>query len=164
MPREVIFKLRKEEWVEEASTREKKSLRLELESHLMRDSHREARPCCMHSALTLCDPTNCSPLGSSVHGILQARALDWVVISHARGSSQHTDWNCVSCVSWIGRILYHWATWEVPSKVRSWMVFFKNLVPTAVWSDIFVFITSSSSSDCLILIRLLNLSKTDCHY
>ena len=81
----------REEWVEEASPREKKSLRLEMDSHLMRDSPREERPCCMHSALTLCDPTNCSPLGSSVHEILQARALDWVVISHARGSSQHRD-------------------------------------------------------------------------
>ena len=33
------------------------------------------------SCLTLCDPMNCSPPGSSVHGILQARILDWVAIS-----------------------------------------------------------------------------------
>ena len=40
------------------------------------------------SCLTLCDPMDCSPLGSSVHGILQARILEWVAISFSRGSSQ----------------------------------------------------------------------------
>ena len=39
------------------------------------------------SCLTLCDPMDCSPPGSSVHGILQARVLEWVVISFSRGSS-----------------------------------------------------------------------------
>ena len=39
------------------------------------------------SCLTLCDPVDCSPPGSSVHGILQARILEWVVISFSRGSS-----------------------------------------------------------------------------
>ena len=34
-----------------------------------------------------CDPMDCSPQSSSVHGILQARILEWVVISFARGSS-----------------------------------------------------------------------------
>ena len=37
------------------------------------------------SCPTLCDPIDCSPLGSSVHGILQARILEWVVISFSRG-------------------------------------------------------------------------------
>ena len=39
------------------------------------------------SCLTLCDPMDCSPLGSSVHGIYQARILEWVAISFSRGSS-----------------------------------------------------------------------------
>ena len=39
------------------------------------------------SCLTLCDPVDCSPPGSSVHGILQARILEWVAISFSRGSS-----------------------------------------------------------------------------
>ena len=38
--------------------------------------------------LTLCDPVDCSPPGSSVHGIAQARILEWVAISFSRGSSQ----------------------------------------------------------------------------
>ena len=37
--------------------------------------------------LTLCDPVDCSPAGSSVHGILQARILDWAAIPFSRGSS-----------------------------------------------------------------------------
>ena len=63
------------------------------------------------SCPTLCDSMNCSPLGSSVHGILQARILECVSISYSTGSSRLRDGTCVSC---IGRwILYHWATWDV---------------------------------------------------
>ena len=40
------------------------------------------------SCLTLCDPMDCSPPGSSVHGIFQARTLEWVAISSSQGSSQ----------------------------------------------------------------------------
>ena len=45
---------------------------------------------------TLCDPVDCSPPGSSVRGILQARILEWVAISFSRGSSQPRDrtWVC----------------------------------------------------------------------
>ena len=61
----------------------------------------------------LCDPMDCSQLGSSVHGILQARILESVTISSSRGSSWPRDQTQVSCVSYIGRqILYYWATWE----------------------------------------------------
>ena len=41
--------------------------------------------------LTLCDPMDCSPPGSSVQGILQARILEWVAISSSRVSSQPRD-------------------------------------------------------------------------
>ena len=40
------------------------------------------------SCPTLCDPMDCSPPGSSVHGIFQARGLEWIAISFSRGSSQ----------------------------------------------------------------------------
>ena len=40
---------------------------------------------------TLCNPLDCSPPGSSVHGIFQARILEWVAISSSRGSSQPSD-------------------------------------------------------------------------
>ena len=58
--------------------------------------------------LTLLDPLDCSQPGSSVHGILQARILEWVAISFSRGSSQPRDQTQVSYVSSIGRwVLYH---------------------------------------------------------
>ena len=41
---------------------------------------------------TLCNPVDCSPLGSSVHRILQARILEWVAMPSSRGSSQPRDW------------------------------------------------------------------------
>ena len=47
----------------------------------------------------LCDPTDCSPPGSSVHGILQARILEWVAIPCSRGSSQPRDGIQVSCIA-----------------------------------------------------------------
>ena len=53
----------------------------------------------LHSCLTLCDPMDCSP-GSSVHGIPQARILEWVAIPSSRGSSRPRDWTCSSCSSW----------------------------------------------------------------
>ena len=54
-------------------------------------------------------PMDCSPPGSSVHGILQARILEWVAISFSRGSSQHRDQTWVSCIA--GRFFTIWATW-----------------------------------------------------
>ena len=57
---------------------------------------------------TLCDFMDCSPPGSSVHGILQARILEWVAMPSSRGSSEPRDRTQVSCVSCIGRqVLYH---------------------------------------------------------
>ena len=48
------------------------------------------------------------PPGSSVHGIFQARTLEWVAVSSSCGSSLPRDWNCVSHISRIGRqVLYH---------------------------------------------------------
>ena len=46
--------------------------------------------------LTLCDPMDCSPPGSSVHGILQARIQEWVAIPFSRGSSLPRDQTQVS--------------------------------------------------------------------
>ena len=54
------------------------------------------------------DPIDCSPPGSSVHGILQARILEWVAMSSSRGSSWLRDWTPNSNVSCIGKqVLYH---------------------------------------------------------
>ena len=68
------------------------------------------------SCLTLCDPMDCMDcglLGSSVHGILQARILEWVSISFSRGSSKAKDRTWVSCI--VSRFFTVWATREVNS-------------------------------------------------
>ena len=54
---------------------------------------------CAQSCLTLCNPMDCSLLGSSVHGIFQARILEWVAIPFSRGSSQLRSQSRVSCVA-----------------------------------------------------------------
>ena len=65
------------------------------------------------SCPTLCNPMNCSPPGSSVHGISRARTLEWVAISYPRGSFQPRGWNHVAFLSFIHSwVLYHLATWE----------------------------------------------------
>ena len=53
----------------------------------------------VQSCLSLCDPTDRSPLGSPVHGILLARIPEWVAISFCRGSSQPGDRTPVSCIA-----------------------------------------------------------------
>ena len=61
--------------------------------------------CCLVTKLylTLCYPMNCSPPGSSVHGIFQARMLEWAVPSSSWGSSRLRDWTHLSYISCIGR-------------------------------------------------------------
>ena len=70
---------------------------------------------CVHaqslwSFLTLCDPMDCSPPGSSVHRILQARILEWVVMRSSKGSSQPRDWTWIFCTG--RRTLSHRANWD----------------------------------------------------
>ena len=77
---------------------------------------------CMHGKSfqvysTLCDSMDCSLLGSSVHGILQARILEWAAMPSSRVSYQSRDWTHVSYVSLIspalaGRFFTTSATWE----------------------------------------------------
>ena len=65
------------------------------------------------SYLILCNPMDCNPPVSSVHGIFQARILEWVAIFSSTGSSQPRGRTCVSCTGkWI---LYHRAK-EVPTE------------------------------------------------
>ena len=69
------------------------------------------------SCLTLCDPMNCRPPGSSVHGILQARILKWLAISFSRGFSQPRDWTWVFPIT--GRCFTLWATRETLTNLDS---------------------------------------------
>ena len=64
------------------------------------------------SSPTLCDPIDCSPPCPSVHGISQARILEWVAISFSRGSSWSKDRTPFSCTA--GRFFTIWA-WGSPT-------------------------------------------------
>ena len=60
---------------------------------------------------TLCDPMDYSLPVSTIHGIFQARILEWIAISFSRRSSQPRDWTQVSLI--VGRPFTVWATREV---------------------------------------------------
>ena len=60
------------------------------------------------SCPTLCDLMDCSLSGPSVHGIFQARVLEWTAIFFSRGSSRPRNWTRVSCIA--GRRFTVWAT------------------------------------------------------
>ena len=67
----------------------------------------------LQSCLTLCDPKVCSPPGFSVHGILQARTLEWVAMPSTRASSRPRDQTRLSVVSCTGgKFFTTSATWE----------------------------------------------------
>ena len=66
------------------------------------------REICAQSCLTLCNPMHYSPPGSSVHGISQARILEWVAISFSGGSSRPKDQTRISCTGrWVLLPLSH---------------------------------------------------------
>ena len=95
------------------------------------------------SCLTLWNPVDCTPPGSSVHGILQARILEWVAISFSRGSSRPRDRTRVSRIA--GRHFNLWATredvWSIDiiiyyggeNKRDFSLKFFLFRIPKATW-------------------------------
>ena len=75
-------------------------------------THPSARCMCVHAkslqlCLTFCNPLDCSPPGSSAHGILQARILEWVAMPSSKGSFWPKDRTRVSC-------LLHWQAGSLP--------------------------------------------------
>ena len=82
--------------------------------HLVCDSLRIPNVCCRsvaQSCLTLCNPMDCSPPGSSVHGVSQERMLEWVAISSSRVSSWPRD---RTHISFIESSLLHWQVDSLP--------------------------------------------------
>ena len=70
----------------------------------------KAKVLAVQSCPTLCNPKNCSPAVSPVHGILRERTLDWVAVAFSRRSSQPRDQTWVSYIT--GRFFTIWATRE----------------------------------------------------
>ena len=112
---------------------------------------------------TLCDPVGWSPPGSSVHGILQARTLEWVAVPFSSGSSRPRN---QTRISWIAdRFFTSWATKEVlcaheESQSLKWI-----LLTFSRWSRMCDTVAVMQSSSCRIfgkyaLIRWLMFFKT----
>ena len=95
---------------------------------------------------TLCDPMDRSLPGSFVHGILQARVLEWVVVFFSRGYCQPRGWICLSYVSFTGR--WFFTTSTTTSKKASkhnanqW-VFTPGLFPVIAGEKYFLFVVTS---------------------
>ena len=90
---------------------------------------------------TLCNLIDCSPPGSSVHGSLQARILEWVAISSSRGSSR------VSCISCIGRWILYLLNHLGSPPIWGWFGSYSFLGDT----QNFMKFIASTSTQCLIL-------------
>ena len=89
---------------------------------------------CTQLCPTLCDPMDCSLRGSSVHGILQARILQWVAISSSGGSFWPRDWTHISCVSFTGRRILYLAfpsefTFKSPHASPTHIIYSSTLIP-----------------------------------
>ena len=86
-----------------------RTLFLPWAGHLLPTSYMRVCAKLLQLCPTLCDLMDCSLTASSVHGIPQARMLEWVVVPSSRGSSWLRDPTGVSsCISWIIRqVLYH---------------------------------------------------------
>ena len=109
---------------------------------------------CVQLYLTLCDPMDGSPPGSSVPEISQARILEWAAISFSRWSSGPWDWTSISCISkWV---LYHWATREAHSIGRSPSTL--NLLPAVLFGSLPFFTDplSKASSQLISLAEVLH--------
>ena len=101
------------------------------------------------SRVWLCSPLGGSPPGSSVHGISQARTLEWVATSSSRASSQYKDW---IHVSHIGRqVLCHWASWEahLRGKKKSELFFLSTGVYKETGKDNLSLSTCASCGSCI---------------
>ena len=94
------------------------------------------------SCLTLWDPMDCDPPGSSVHGVIRARTLEQVISPFSRGSSWPRDWTPVSCIA--GGFFTVWGTREA-----LWGIYSRP------------FLHAHSMFRCTLLLRVLAHLKTN---
>ena len=109
------------------------------------------------SRVQLCDPMGYRPPGSSVHGILQARILEWVAMTSSRGSSQPRDQTCVSLH------LLLWQAGSLPLAPPGKPTIFKQIqiYKEQHYSHFFFLIDFFSAYLCLIYFFLRKLSIKD---
>ena len=108
-----------------------RSFTLEKSKIIFQKNRRDNHYACVHAKLlqscpSLYDPMNCSPPGSSVHGILQARVMECFGMLSSSGSSQSRCQTLVSCISgkfftisttWEGLIIIIFPLIQVPFKI-----------------------------------------------
>ena len=117
------------------------------------------------SCPTLCNPMDCSPPGSSVHGILQARILEWIAIPFSRGSSRPRDRTPVSCTAGIfftvwdtGKSHYNLITsFKTPSSYTG-ITFWSTRTSTYEWEE---GTDQSTTPHSRLFSRTLNLKHND---
>ena len=109
------------------------------------------------------DPKDCSPPGSNVLGIFQARILEWVVMPSSRGSSQPRDQTQVSCVSYTDRRFFTTSTtwearqWSEPSTMPE--VHLYLLILKEYMHDLSRTITAFNLKSWIYLLKLLCFQK-----
>ena len=107
--------LLKNQWVNEESKRELKNTFWQMKMEIKHTKvYEKVKVLVTQSCLILCNPINCNQPGSSVHGILQARKLEWVAIPFSRASSQprNQTWNSCNSRSPVVRFFNNRATKE----------------------------------------------------
>ena len=90
-------------------------------------------------SVILCDPMDCSPPGPSVHGILQARILEFVAVPFSRGSSSPRDWTQISPIA--DRSFTVWTTRKPKSAILQYKIkikkkYIKSIGLRNPWVDI----------------------------
>ena len=126
---------------------------------------------------TLCDLVDYSPPGSSVHGILQTKILEWVAISFSRGSSWPRNWTQVSRI--VGRHFTIWVTkdvrwvklcdslsilWHCLSLEWEWKLTFSSPVATAEFSKFADIVSAALSQHHLLGFETVQLEFHHSHY
>ena len=119
----------------------------------------------MEVKVTQLCPTLCDPMDYTVHGILQARILEWVAFPFSRGSSQPRDRTQVSCIAGVS--FTSWATWKQPAWGN---VLFTNWEANRhcswelwhpFWNGVFIFYPLTRASLVVQLVKnLLAMQKT----
>ena len=96
---------------------------------------------CLLSQVWYCDAMDCNPLSSSMHGIFQARILEWVTISSSRGNSQCR--NQIQASQGLNQSLWHLLHWQADSLPlgppgKPWLNIHQRLVKTFTYSTLII--------------------------
>ena len=103
-------------------------------------------------------PTLCNPMDYTIHGILQARILEWVAFPFSRGSSQPRNWNRVSCIAG------GWCVWSI--QLTNWIISFSAFsmwpsIPPPTGNRVYIFLPIGSRFGQVTCFSQWNATKHD---